>query len=68
MLDTVPDLRPTLNIAALDELANIFGVFDVTVAYDKPNRRPVATGRRPRPQRSEPPTLAHRALVVHQSR
>ena len=39
MLDAVPDLRPTLASADPAELADLFETFDVTVTYDKPNRR-----------------------------
>lgn len=38
MLDAVPDLRSALASATPDELAEILDAFDVTVAYDKPNR------------------------------
>lgn len=38
MLDSVPDLRPALTTATPDELAEIVDAFDITVAYDKPNR------------------------------
>jgi site-specific DNA recombinase len=39
LLDAVPDLRPTLRSADPVELADLFEAFDVTVVYDKPNRR-----------------------------
>jgi hypothetical protein len=35
MLDTVPDLRPTLATATEAELADIFRAFDVEITYDK---------------------------------
>jgi hypothetical protein len=35
MLDTVPDLRPTIATATEEELAEIFRTFDVEIAYDK---------------------------------
>lgn len=39
MLDAVPDLRPALHNATEQELANMLAAFDVTISYDKPNRR-----------------------------
>jgi hypothetical protein len=39
MLDAVPDLRPSLHNATEQELANLLAAFDVTISYDKPNRR-----------------------------
>jgi hypothetical protein len=35
MLDTVPDLRPTLATVTEPELAEIFRAFDVEITYDK---------------------------------
>jgi hypothetical protein len=35
MLDAVPDLRPTIEKATDEELAEIFKAFDVRIAYDK---------------------------------
>ncbi|HTZ87199.1 MAG TPA: hypothetical protein VMB05_11090 [Solirubrobacteraceae bacterium] len=39
MLDAVPDLRPSLHNATEQELADLLAAFDVTIGYDKPNRR-----------------------------
>jgi hypothetical protein len=39
MLDAVPDLRPSLHNATEQELAELLAAFDVTISYDKPNRR-----------------------------
>jgi hypothetical protein len=39
MLDAVPDLRPSLRNATEQELADLLAAFDVTISYDKPNRR-----------------------------
>jgi DNA invertase Pin-like site-specific DNA recombinase len=39
ILDAVPDLRKVLNLASDEQLARIFRAFDVTITYDKPNRR-----------------------------
>src|ERR1035437_943294 len=39
ILDAVPDLRKVLNLASAEQLARIFRAFDVTITYDKPNRR-----------------------------
>jgi hypothetical protein len=35
MLDAVPDLRPTMERATDEELAEIFKAFDVRITYDK---------------------------------
>jgi hypothetical protein len=35
MLDAVPDLRPTIEKATDEELAEIFKAFDVRITYDK---------------------------------
>jgi hypothetical protein len=35
MLDAVPDLRKALKTASDEQLADIFGAFDVTISYDK---------------------------------
>jgi hypothetical protein len=35
MLDAVPDLRPTIETATEEELAEIFRTFDVRITYDK---------------------------------
>jgi hypothetical protein len=39
MLDAVPDLRPALQTATAQELAEIFGAVDITVTYDTSSRR-----------------------------
>jgi hypothetical protein len=35
MLDTVPDLRPTLATATHEELVELFRAFDIEITYDK---------------------------------
>jgi hypothetical protein len=35
MLDAVPDLRPTIEKATDEELAEIFKAFDLRITYDK---------------------------------
>jgi hypothetical protein len=39
MLDAVPDLRKALIAADDQQLAEIFGAFDVTVSYDKASQQ-----------------------------
>ena len=39
MLDAVPDLRKALKTASGEQLADIFGAFDVTVSYDKASQQ-----------------------------
>jgi hypothetical protein len=39
ILAAVPDLRPALATANASELADLFEGFDISVRYDKPNRR-----------------------------
>jgi len=39
MLDAVPDLRPALKAASDEELVEIFRAFDLTITYDKAERR-----------------------------
>ncbi len=38
MLAAVPDLRPSLETAGLEELADLLDAFDVTAVYDKSDR------------------------------
>jgi hypothetical protein len=39
MLDAVPDLRKALKTASDEQLADIFGAFDVTISYDKTSQQ-----------------------------
>jgi site-specific DNA recombinase len=39
MLDSVPDLRKALKTASDEQLADIFGAFDVTISYDKTSQQ-----------------------------
>ncbi len=39
MLDAVPDLRKALKTASDEQLADIFGAFDVTISYDKTSQK-----------------------------
>jgi hypothetical protein len=47
MLDAVPDLRKTLKAASDEQLADIFGAFDMTITYDRPG----SSSPSPRPSR-----------------
>jgi hypothetical protein len=39
VLDAVPDLRKPLKTASDEQLADIFGAFDVTISYDKTSQQ-----------------------------
>lgn len=39
MLDAVPDLRKALKTATEEQLAEVFGAFDVTITYDKTSQQ-----------------------------
>ena len=41
LLDSVPDLRPVMEEAPPEELADLFAAFDLTATYDKEQRAPL---------------------------
>ena len=59
-LTSIPDLRPALARYDPDDLADLFGAFNITITYDKPSHTPelaatVTAELVPAPERLQPP-------------